>query len=93
MSTEIEVRFTKHAEGQIADRELDREEISAVVRAPEQTVYSEDRPPVAQSRVMYKGKQFLWRIPFAQVGNTRWVITVYRTSQVKRYWQEKTDED
>jgi hypothetical protein len=90
---EIEVRFTKHAEDQIAERELDREAIIAVVRAPEQIVYLENRPPVAQSRVRYKDKQFLWRIPFDQVGNTRWVITVYRTSQVERYWQERADED
>ncbi len=93
MSEEIEVRFTQHAEDQIAGRALDRDEIIAVVRAPEQIIYAEDRPPVAQSRVRYKGKQFLWRVPFNQVGNTRWVITVYRTSQIKRYWQEEIDED
>ena len=89
MSDTIRVEFTAHAEEQIAARKMDRAQIIAVATAPEQVVSEPGKPLVAQSRIQFKGKTFLLRVAFHDEGDVRLVITVYRTSQVRRYWQEE----
>jgi hypothetical protein len=89
----MDIEFTQHAEQRIAGRKLDRAQIVEVARAPEQIVRRENRPPVAQSRVMINNKQVLLRVPFEDYGDTRLVLTVYYTVSIKRYWQGELDED
>jgi hypothetical protein len=43
---------------------------------------------VAQSQ---RGKGLL-RVVFVEIGNTKRILTLYWTNQVKRYWQEESDE-
>ncbi|MBN1966745.1 MAG: DUF4258 domain-containing protein [Anaerolineae bacterium] len=86
-----EVRFTEHAEEQLVLRELDRAQVIAVALAPEQVVYPAGKPPIAQSRVTFKGKPALLRVAFTDQDNTRLIITVYPTTQFERYWNKETD--
>lgn len=83
----MNIQLTHHAETKIAMRGLDREEVIRVAREPEQIVYPPDLPPLAQSRIREKGKLYLLRVAFRDQDDTRVVITVYKTSQVRRYWQ------
>ena len=89
----MQVRFTAHAEEQIVLRELDPEQVIAVALRPEQTVYSSGRLPIAQSRITHKGQPALLRVVFADEDDIRWVITVYPTSQMGRYWQEESPDE
>ncbi len=82
----MNVKFTDHAEMRLVQHKLDREQVIAVVLAPEQIVSLPDEPPIAQARFLIEGKQYLLRVPYRDEGDTRWVITAYSTSQVKRYW-------
>ena len=94
MSEDIKIEFTAHAEEQLTERELDREIVLTVAREPEQIVYVENKPPVAQSRITFKGRSALLRVVFSDIDDTRWIITFYPTSQITRYWQEEVqDED
>lgn len=82
--------WTKHAEERQVQWEqklgITRQEVEAVLLEPEQIVF-EDDILVAQSK---RGRGLL-RIPFVEIGETRRIITLYWTNQVKRYWQENND--
>jgi hypothetical protein len=91
----MNVAFTEHMIARMAEREITEAQVTQVVLHPEQVVYFEDEPPVAQSRIELGGKKCLLRILFRDDGETRIAITVYITSQIRRYWkveQESQDE-
>jgi Domain of unknown function (DUF4258) len=83
----MQIIWTKHAEErqqQWQQRlEITREEIETVVIQPQQII-TEDDVFVAQS---IRGNGLL-RVVFADIGNTRRIITLYWTNQINRYWQE-----
>ena len=93
MADEIDVQLTAHAAEQIVLRELDRELVITTARSPEQIVRSESKPPVAQSRISFKGRPALLRVAFRDEDRTRWIITAYPTSQIERYWLEEPDDE
>ncbi len=86
----MNIQLSGHAEEQILERELDRDQVIAVALAPEQIVYPANKPPVAQSRFLLNNKQYLLRVAFRDEGDTRIVITVYPTSQLRKYWKKET---
>jgi hypothetical protein len=83
----MNIFWTKHAEERQQQWQqrlgITREEVEEVVKNPQQIVV-EDDIAVAQSK---RGKGLL-RVPFADVGETRRIITLYWTNQVNRYWQD-----
>ncbi|MGG6268240.1 DUF4258 domain-containing protein [Leptolyngbya sp. AN03gr2] len=83
----MEIVWTRHAEERQQQwenqRGITREEVEAVVLNPEQIVADEDGVLVAQSR---RGNGLL-RVPYAEIGATKRILTLYWTSQVNRYWQ------
>jgi hypothetical protein len=87
----MQIIWTKHAEERQQQwqkrLEITREEIETVVTQPQQIV-TEDDVLVAQS---IRGNGLL-RIVFADIGNTRCIITLYWTNQINRYWQEEPHE-
>jgi hypothetical protein len=84
----MEIRFTAHANQQLAFREIDRELAVQVARQPEQIIREPDIPPVAQSRFVEAGKTVLVRVAYRDEGDVRLIITVYKTSKIAKYWQE-----
>jgi hypothetical protein len=87
----MQIVWSRHAEErhqQWQQRlEITRAEVEAIVLSPQQIVV-EDDVLVAQSQ---RGEGLL-RVVFVEIGNTKRILTLYWTNQVKRYWQEKTDE-
>jgi Domain of unknown function (DUF4258) len=87
----MQIIWTKHAEERQQQwhqrLEITREEIETVVTQPQQIV-PEDEVLVAQS---IRGNGLL-RVVFADIGNTRRIITLYWTNQINRYWQEEPHE-
>jgi hypothetical protein len=79
--------WTKHARERQMEWEkrlgLTCQEVELVARNPEQIVPGDQSTLVAQSR---KG-QGLIRVPFVEIQGERKLLTVYWTSQVKRYWK------
>jgi len=55
--------------------------------SPQQTMV-EDDVMVAHSQ---RGNGLL-RVVFVEIGNTKRILTLYWTNQVKRYWQEESNE-
>jgi hypothetical protein len=87
----VKIVWTKHAEErqqQWQQRlEITREEVEMVLTNPQQIVI-EDDVMVAHSQ---RGNGLL-RVVFVEIGNTKRILTLYWTNQVKRYWQEESDE-
>ncbi|MBZ0279921.1 MAG: DUF4258 domain-containing protein [Anaerolineae bacterium] len=84
----MEVQLTDHAKKQLAYRDVSQDQAIAVALSPDQLIEETDVPSIAQSRVIEDGKTYLIRVAFRDELNVRIVITVYKTSKVKKYWQE-----
>lgn len=89
----MNIQFKLHAEDRLVEYSLDREQVISVVLEPEQVISKGDEPRIAQSRVVFNNKQYLLRVVFRDEGETRWIITVNKTSQVKRYWRKETGDE
>lgn len=88
----MQIIWTKHGEErqqqwQQKRPEITREAVETVLSYPEQIVPEND-VLVAQS----KFGTGLLRVVFIELGNSKRIITLYWTSQVKRYWQENNHE-
>ena len=83
----MRIIWTKHAEErqQKWQQKLDitREEIEAILTSTQQII-TEDNALIAQS---IQGNGLL-RIVFANLGDTKKIITLYWTNTISRYWQE-----
>ena len=79
------VVLSVHAEGQIAERKLDRQAVLEVVTDPEEVIPSGGRW-VAQ-KIVYSGsgKRYLMRVVYEEREDVREVVTVYRTSKLAKY--------
>lgn len=86
----VGIVWTQHAEERQQQWEIrlgiTREEVEAVLLNPEQIVPEDQGVLVAQSK---RGNGLL-RIPYAEIGASKRILTLYWTNQVKRYWQEET---
>lgn len=87
----MQIVWTKHAEERqqqwIERFGITREEVETVVTNPQQIIL-EDDVLVAQVK---RGNGLL-RVPFVEIGNTKRILTLYWTNQIKRYWQENPHE-
>ncbi|GAB4349462.1 MAG: hypothetical protein Fur0042_16820 [Cyanophyceae cyanobacterium] len=79
--------WTKHATERQQEWEqrkgIQRSDVEAVAQSPEQIVPDDPPVEIAQSRYA----EGLLRIPFVDEADQRRLVTVYWTSQVKRYWR------
>lgn len=88
----MQIVWTKHAEERLQQWEdrlgITKEEVEAAVTTPQQTIL-EEAIWVAQ---VQRGNGLL-RVPYVDIGKTRRILTLYWTNQVKRYWQEESNEN
>lgn len=82
------VRFTPYAEDRLRRRRLERDLVERVVTEPEQVV-DEDGRKVGQSRYRdeVKNKEYLLRVVYEETGEDKLVVTIYRTSKIRKYWR------
>jgi hypothetical protein len=93
MSEGMKIELTSHAEKRLAVRKIDRQQVIGVALAPEQIITKEGELSVAQSRITFMNKEALLRVVFDDEDETRWIVTAYITTQVRRYWQEESEQD
>jgi hypothetical protein len=81
------ILWTKHARQQLADREIDREEVEQTVRQPEFTVSDPPDRQILMRRYQDQllNKEMLLRVAVSESKASIMVITVYKTSQIDRY--------
>jgi hypothetical protein len=82
--------ITRHAEEQCERRGISIEILDAVLQNPEQVVEDEEGKRIYQSQVDFEtGKTYLIRAVVSEKTKPAIVITVYKTSQISRYWRSE----
>jgi len=84
------LEMTEHARGEALRRQLSEDTVLAVARNPEQRLDARSGREIRQSRIVdpASGKLYLIRVvvEFEAAGET--IVTVYRTSRIRRYWRD-----
>lgn len=81
--------WTKHAEERQGEWEkklgISRQEVEDLVSNPKQIVHGDMNAFVAQ----IKYRNGLLRVPFIEIGDKRKILTLYWTSKLEKYWEER----
>jgi hypothetical protein len=80
----LEIKFSKHAEQQLKERNIDPELIQETLENPEQIITAGKNRNFAQRIYQRQGRDFLLRVIFSEQGNPE-IITMYWTSKVSKY--------
>lgn len=80
----IEIEFSKHAQRQLRERNIDPELVKETVENPECIVAAGKNRKIAQRTYRRQGKDFLLRVVFSEQGGLQ-IITMYWTSRVSKY--------
>jgi hypothetical protein len=84
----MDYRLTEHAELEMQRRQVSREWVESVMRAPEQIVVGFGARKVYQGRVSADGKTYLLRLIVEDWYTPPVIVTVYRTSKIEKYWEQ-----
>ena len=84
----LNFRFSKHALEVLETRQITRTTIERVLESPEQKLLVLEKIICYQSRVNFGGKQYLLRVMVNEAAEQSVVVTVYRTSKIRKYWKE-----
>jgi hypothetical protein len=82
--------ISRHAEEQCERRGISSEILDAVLQNPEQVIEEDEGKRIYQSQVDFEtGKNYLIRAVVSEKTKPAIVITVYKTSQINRYWRSE----
>ncbi|MDR3183872.1 MAG: DUF4258 domain-containing protein [Prevotellaceae bacterium] len=83
------VIFSKHAKEQLLRRGITRETVMSVISCPEEILTDEEDPTVMifQSPIKEKNRWFLLRVFINKDKTPHEVITLYKTSKIKKYYE------
>ncbi|MGH8583324.1 MAG: DUF4258 domain-containing protein [Gammaproteobacteria bacterium] len=83
----MKVRFSKHAEREMARRSISRDIVEGVLAAPAQKAPEHGAIVCYQSVAEIDRKPYLVRIMVNETTAPPTVVTVYRTSKIEKYWR------
>ena len=83
-------KLTRHAAEEAARRSIPREMLEAVLEKPQQVVPAQGGKKAYQSQVRFAdGRMFLLRVIVDEGSDPATVVTVYRTTKVRKYWRSE----
>lgn len=85
-----EIEIIPLARRKMARRGIPESWVGEVLRSAEQVVEGHGGRSVAHQRRRVRRKQKLLRVVFEETEDKYVVITAYLTSDIKRYWRDKT---
>jgi hypothetical protein len=80
-------QLSNHALRELARRDIARADLEAVLAAPGQIVPEHGGIVCYQSPSTDAGKPCLLRLMVNEAADPMVVVTVYRTSKIRKYWQ------
>jgi hypothetical protein len=83
------VVFSDHARKEMLRRNITQLQIEEVLQSPEQIISVIEERNIYQSRLELNQKQYLLRVVGDIRGDLLTVVTIYKTSKVKKYWSEQ----
>lgn len=88
MLKSLEYRYSKHALEEIQRRRIEKETVDSILKNPGQIIEEKDKK-ILQSLIEFKNtKNYVVRAIIATDTEPNIVITVYRSSKIKKYWRE-----
>jgi Domain of unknown function (DUF4258) len=85
-----EIEIIPLARRKMAKRGLTESWVTEALRSADQTVEGHGGRRVAQQRRRVRRREKLLRVVFEETEDKFIVITAYLTSDIKRYWRDKT---
>ncbi len=85
-----EIEIIPLAKRKMARRGIPESWVGEALRSPDQVVEGHGDRLVAQQRRRIRRKERLLRVVFEETEEKYVVITAYLTSDIKRYWKDKT---
>jgi hypothetical protein len=82
----LDYRISKHAEEELIIRDIPRELLEQVMRAPQQIIRATETADIYQSKVQMREREYLLRVVVAHDVEPKLVITLYRTTKIDKYW-------
>ena len=88
----MDVVISDHARFEIVRRQLSEEVVRSIVQNPQQVVKLKKERKVCQSKYYdsTEGREMLLRVICEERHDLLFVITVYRTSKIDKYWQKES---
>lgn len=83
----MKIKFSKHALEEMKRREIPKQLVIKVLDHPDQTVKGHGKAKIFQSQVTMNGNIYLLRVVVGTEDEPQIVVTVYRTSKIKKYWE------
>lgn len=81
-------RFSNHALEEMEKRKVSISFVEAVLENPQQTLQQDEEITIYQSQMDFgTGKLYLLRVFINITIDPAVVVTVYRTSQIKKHWR------
>ena len=80
----LEIRFSRHAERQLKERNIRPELVQGTLENPEQIVAAGKNRKIAQRTYQRQGRDFLLRVVYTEQGKPE-IVTMYWTSKVSKY--------
>ena len=85
----MDFRLSRHAESELGRRNIPRTFVEEVLQHPEQVNPERGSEKAYQSRIDFgDGKIYLVRVIVDDSVSPAIVVTLYRTSKIKKYWRE-----
>jgi len=86
----MNIILTNHARFELKIRNISEEDVKFAVRNPQQKLPSKKGRVIIQNKYYDKieNKEMLLRIIGFERGDSFEVITVYKTSKIKKYWKK-----
>lgn len=85
-----EIEIIPLARRKMARRGIAESWVDEALRSPDQVVEGHGGRLVAQQRRRIRRKERLLRVVFEETQDKYVVVTAYLTSDIKRYWKDKT---
>ncbi|TVR20809.1 MAG: DUF4258 domain-containing protein [Anaerolineaceae bacterium] len=89
MDDKRKYRLTDHAREEAERRSIPLDVLDSVMNTPDQIVVAHSGRKVYQSRMEIDSKLYLIRV-IVEEADPLVVITVYRTSNIKKYWSDES---
>lgn len=81
------INIRPHAKKQLKERGICEDLVKKILLHPSQVIDSYGGRKISQDIIEYQGEQFLIRVIYQESEIEIKVITVYRTTKLKKYWR------
>ena len=84
----MRINYSRHAEEQLKERDISKLLINNILLKPQQVLTAKKGRKIAQSTVELGGIDFLVRVIYVEKMYCYEVVTVYKTTKIKKYWRD-----